>query len=534
MLFKKVMALYIRLSIEDGDLKKNTDKTESNSVTNQRKLLMDYIQSHPELSEYELQEYCDDGYTGTNLERPRFQEMMENVKRGQIHCIIVKDLSRFGREYLEVGAYLELILPLFGTRFISVNDAFDSNRYVGTTGGMELALHNLINGMYSRDLSVKVRSAIKTRNRRGQYWGGFAFYGYELSPEDKHKLVVDEEVRHIIVKIFELCIEGFSTMQIAQKLNGMNVPCPAEHKKRKGQKYNGRMIESTCIWIGSTVRKILNDERYTGKMITGTRETDGIRSTKMRSIPKDQWFVVEDAHEAIITQEMFDAAAASLKSRIRTVNENTAGDRKNNLFVCGFCGRKLQKSTGKQIHLYCMKGRNDSSSICGGIHEEWDALQQSVLSVVRSHAGIMLDNADQYVKEHITEETRLGGEIRRMESKLASLRVRKATLYEEYRKGHYSKEQFMRMQHEDQRTIEKLESQIKRDRSRMESMKHEIDRAQKTITRATELLPLHTYDPNVIRKFVSEIRVFGNHRLEISFTHKDMFASGNDAVSLTQ
>ena len=181
-----------------------------------------------------------------------------------------------------------------------------------------------------------------------------------------------------------------------------------------------------------------------------------------------------------------------------------------------------------------MKGRNDSSSICGGIHEEWDALQQSVLSVVRSHAGIMLDNADQYVKEHITEETRLGGEIRRMESKLASLRVRKATLYEEYRKGHYSKEQFMRMQHEDQRTIEKLESQIKRDRSRMESMKHEIDRAQKTITRATELLPLHTYDPNVIRKFVSEIRVFGNHRLEISFTHKDMFASGNDAVSLTQ
>ena len=147
MLFKKVMALYIRLSIEDGDLKKNTDKTESNSVTNQRKLLMDYIQSHPELSEYELQEYCDDGYTGTNFERPRFQEMMENVKRGQIHCIIVKDLSRFGREYLEVGAYLELILPLFGTRFISVNDAFDSNRYVGTTGGMELALHNLINGM---------------------------------------------------------------------------------------------------------------------------------------------------------------------------------------------------------------------------------------------------------------------------------------------------------------------------------------------------------------------------------------------------
>ena len=200
---KKKMAMYIRLSMEDEDIRASDSKTESNSVGNQRKLLLDYYHSHPQIQNYEIIEFCDDGYSGTNFKRPRFMDMMELVRQREIHCIMVKDLSRFGREYLEVGAYLELILPLFGTRFISVNDGFDSSDYVGTTGGLELALRNLINGLYSKDLSIKVRSAIKTRNRRGQYWGGGAFYGYLTDPKDKHKLIVDEDTRSVVEDIFE-------------------------------------------------------------------------------------------------------------------------------------------------------------------------------------------------------------------------------------------------------------------------------------------------------------------------------------------
>lgn len=158
---EKTLAMYIRLSVEDGDLRSSTDKSESNSVTNQRKILQSYIEQTHDLLSYRITEFCDDGYSGTSFERPNFKRMMELVRRGDLHCIIVKDLSRFGREYLEVGAYLELILPLFGTRFISVGDAFDSNDYIGTTGGMELALRNLVNGMYSKDLSLKIRSAVK-------------------------------------------------------------------------------------------------------------------------------------------------------------------------------------------------------------------------------------------------------------------------------------------------------------------------------------------------------------------------------------
>ena len=206
---KKTLAFYIRLSSEDEDLHKS-GKAESNSITNQRTLLRDYYDSHPELQAYQLAEFCDDGFSGTNFDRPRFAQMMQMVRQGEIHAVMVKDLSRFGRDYLEVGVYLELIFPLLGTRFIAVNDQFDSNDYLGTTGGVELALRNLINGLYSRDLSIKIKSANRTRNRRGEYWGGAAFYGYQLDPKDKHKLVVDTKVSGIVVRIFQECIAGNS------------------------------------------------------------------------------------------------------------------------------------------------------------------------------------------------------------------------------------------------------------------------------------------------------------------------------------
>ena len=168
----KVLAFYIRLSSEDRDLKTNALKNESNSVFNQRRLLQDYYDTHESLHGYKVIVFCDDGVTGTHFDRPKFDELIEMARNQEIHCIMVKDLSRFGRNFLEMGNYLELILPLYGVRFISINDAFDSDDYLGVTGGLELALRNLINNMYSRDLSTKVRSAFRTRNLRGEYWGG--------------------------------------------------------------------------------------------------------------------------------------------------------------------------------------------------------------------------------------------------------------------------------------------------------------------------------------------------------------------------
>ena len=225
---KKVFqtALYVRISVE------NEQKIEADSIGTQIQMLKDFASQMPEIQVYDI--YCDNDITGTTFERPGFQEMMRMVKLKKIGCIVLKDLSRFGRDYLEVSSYLELILPVFDIRFLSVNDHFDSQDYRGTTGGMELAFRNLINGMYSKDISVKVKSARKTRERRGEYLNGVAFYGYRKDPADKYHLLVDEEVRWVIRVIFMMSVQGRSTTEIAKWLNEQGIPCPAEYKKAKG------------------------------------------------------------------------------------------------------------------------------------------------------------------------------------------------------------------------------------------------------------------------------------------------------------
>lgn len=520
---EKRIALYIRLSMEDADIRDSPEKTESNSVRNQRRLLLDYYESHTELKDYEVIEFCDDGYSGTNFKRPRFMDMMELVRQREIHCIMVKDLSRFGREYLEVGAYLELILPLFGTRFISVNDAFDSKDYVGTTGGVELALRNLINGLYSKDLSVKVRSAIQTRNRRGQYWGGNAFYGYRLDPEDKHKLVVDKETSPVIQRIFERCTDGLSTAQIAQELNEEGIPSPAAYKKSLGQNYNGKVMEKEAIWIASTVRKILNDERYTGKMISGQRETAGIHTGKMRPLPKDQWIVVEGTHDAIVSQELFQEAGASLQRRLKTINSNTAGNRAENLFVCGYCGRKLQKAPGKSTHLFCMKTRSMPDCECSGIHEELDRIKGSTLRIVQILANLLIEKEIRETASADQTALDLEKEIKAAKKRLQSLQNGKLDLYEDYRMGRMTRERFAEIQMQRQEEADLLKDRIESASDRLEKIKKQSCHIEGLAETAREIRALSEYRPEVIRKLVDQVSVFADGRIEISLTSNDAF-----------
>lgn len=520
---EKTLAMYIRLSVEDGDLRASQEKSESNSVTNQRKILQSYRDQHSDLRSYRVVEFCDDGYSGTSFERPNFKKMMEMVRHGEIQCILVKDLSRFGREYLEVGAYLELILPLFGTRFVSVGDAFDSNDYIGTTGGMELALRNLVNGMYSKDLSLKIRSAVKTRNRRGMYWGGQAFYGYRLDPADKHKLLVDEAVRSIIERIFAWCIAGKSTMEIAKRLNALKIPSPAAHKRQNGEHYNGRVLEEETLWLGGTVRKILNDERYTGKMVSGTRETVGIRSNKMRSLPKAAWVVVDGTHEAIISPEIYQQASDALKSRIRTVNDNTAGNRSQNLFVCGYCGRRLQRSHGKEVHLFCMRARFDDSPGCESLHENVETLRANTLRVVKLHAKLLLSKTDYIKKLDSAKREQIKNQIRIAEMKLGSINSTKGLLYEEYRAGKYTKDRFKAIQQSNQTECERLRVQIKELRKEREAWNKQYDAACNTAQSVRDILALSEYRPEVIARLVNQVRIFGNGRLEIELRNVDAF-----------
>lgn len=530
---KKTLALYIRLSSEDEDVCKG-DKSESNSVSNQRKLLLDRYNSSPELKEYELIEFCDDGFTGTNFDRPRFMEMMQQVRNKKIHAIMVKDLSRFGRDYLEVGAYLELILPLFGTRFISVNDGFDSNDYVGTTGGVELALRNLINGLYSKDLSMKIKSSNRTRNRRGEYWGGAAFYGYKVDPKDKHKLLVDNEVADVVVQIFHACIAGKSASQIAKQLNDEEVISPAKYKHLKGALYNGRIVDEASIWTATTVIRILKDERYTGKMITHKREADGVNTRKMRSLPQDEWIVVPNTHEPIVSQEMFDEARAARASRVKTINKNTAGDRTSNLFVCGYCGRKLQKSYGLQTHLFCLKAGVSTDSLCASVHEPLDDLQKDVLKIVNTLANLLVERVGKIKSDISQERPILEKKIAETQQLLRRLQSGKLDLYEDYRQGKITREKFISVQKKRQQESDRLNKSLATLQNDIGTLRKRFEQIDSVSTDAKEAQFLSEYQPDVVRRIVRCVRVYGQGRFELDLTANDDFIieALNAAISM--
>jgi DNA invertase Pin-like site-specific DNA recombinase len=222
------IAIYIRLSLEDGDLSSG-NKMESESITNQRSMLVDYIHTSPELYGAEIMEFCDDGYSGKNFDRPGVKRLIEAARNGGVQCVLVKDLSRFGRDYITVGNYIFRVFPFLGVRFISVNDRFDSQRK-GDLDSLDTSFRTLIYDLYSRDLSRKVRSAKKNLAERGVYINPVAPYGYVKDPNDKHHLMIDPEPTKVVKRIFALVAEGKSTAQVAQTLNAEHFPTPSANK----------------------------------------------------------------------------------------------------------------------------------------------------------------------------------------------------------------------------------------------------------------------------------------------------------------
>ena len=255
-------ALYLRLSREDGD------KEESDSVVNQKELLNQFISLEPDIVVYDV--YVDDGWSGTNFERPDFIRMMQDMKEGKVNCVIVKDLSRFGRNYIDVGQYIEKIFPLLDIRFISVTDNLDSVKNPQTMNTIMVPFKNLINDEYCRDISNKVRSSLDMKRKQGKHIGSFACYGYQKDPEDHNHLVIDEEAAEVVRDIFQWYISGMSILSISQKLNAMGVPNPSCYKKIHGLKYKNR-YENIGMgkWPDSSVRRILGNQMYIGNLVQG-------------------------------------------------------------------------------------------------------------------------------------------------------------------------------------------------------------------------------------------------------------------------
>lgn len=341
------IAIYIRLSLEDDDIL--CGKLESESITNQRNLLLDYIRNSPELCQAEVLEFCDDGYSGKNFERPGVKRRLEAARSGAIQCILVKDLSRFGRDYITVGNYVSRVFPFLGIRFIAVNDHIDSLRK-GDIDSIDTAFKAIIYDMYSRDLSKKVRSAKYQLAKRGVYINPVAPYGYRKDPGDKHLLIPDPKTADTVRRIFALVAGGASVVEVARMLNEDCVPTPSQEKAGTP---SGHANWTDNYWRPQTVYWIIRDRQYIGSTVFGrrVRERIGVRRQVKASL-KD-WVVVDDRHEPLVSKGLFQQAQERLGGSFKQTAGYTVPDNPLRKKVyCGICGYAIVRR-GKAKPYYC-------------------------------------------------------------------------------------------------------------------------------------------------------------------------------------
>ena len=291
------VAAYLRLSSDDGD------KAESNSIGNQRSIINQYVKQNKELKNVEY--YIDDGYSGTTFDRPDFNRMIDDIRKNNINCIILKDLSRFGRNYIEVGKYFDMILPNYNVRIIAINDNIDSFKDPNSINNVIVPFKNLMNDEYARDISNKVRSVLDNKKASGQFIGSTAPYGYLRDPNNKHKFIIDKKAAKVVRKIFDMILDGKSRKEVATELNELNILPPALYKNEESN-YNYEIKDNTKLWNNKKLNKILKNRSYVGDLVQGKRKRISHKIKKTLDLSEEEWIVFPNHHKAIISEDDFN------------------------------------------------------------------------------------------------------------------------------------------------------------------------------------------------------------------------------------
>lgn len=523
MLDNKIIALYERLSIEDADVKRNDAKSESNSIAHQRRLLFSFVEQHPEMAGMPIVEFKDDGYSGTNFNRPKFIELMSEVRKGNVAIIIVKDFSRLGRDYLDAGNFLDKIFPAYGIRFIAINDGYDSDSHIGQTTGLDVGLRNVVNDMYSKDISMKNKSAQMIRYKRGEHVTAYPFYGYEKNPKDKHKLIVDEEAAKVVKRIFQYSSEGCSTYEIASILNKEGIRCPLEYKKSKGINLNCSIAGTEALWISSTIKKIVRDERYLGKMISHKRESIKVGSKKTVPVPKEQWVVVEGTHEPIVSQELFDSANEAMTKRVKRAGIKRKLNR-HNLFTCPYCNHRLQFTGGtdNRRYLYCGFGIVNHSKECEALKIAREEVEKTVLDTINMIGDVYLESVKRKRINTVSSGNNIEKVISMEKSRLNTLIKDRRNAYISYTEEKITREDYMRMAASYNEQIQELEVKLrdletKQATDRMQEMEEDA-----VVTEVEKHFFLTEYDSEILNHVIEAIYVSNDGKIEIDFKRDDL------------
>lgn len=517
------IAIYLRLSEADGD--RGADgKDESNSIENQRTLLHHFIESRDDL-DGEVVEYVDDGFSGTNFNRPAFKRMIEDAKKGKVQVVIVKDLSRLGRDYIVAGDYIEQIFPLLNVRFIAANNGYDSTSVSGRNPGLDVAISNLINTFYSRDLSKKLKAANKVRWKNGISTSGHAPFGYVKSKEEKGKYMIDPEAAAIVRFIFERAIEGKTTSEIALLLNQNRYPTPWTYNATRKNLRTPEPIspEKERLWDVPKVGSVIRKYDYTGAMVMGHTRSLTVGSKVRRVNPRSEWTIVEGINEPIVTHEEYEQANQAIRSKKRPDFIVGQTYPLKGIARCGTCKLALhyQATTYKECFV-CRHGRQTGrySECCkeeySVSHVEdavWKALKDYLSTIewlgVRSSVK---------AKERIVEAKKNYSQI---EADLKLLKAEKLRQYEFYAEGVISKEAYLNKKSELMRAIENLENTQTAGNLLLEQQKDILDCANSLSSLAVKFKGEEKLSRKMVTSFIEAVYVFDPNHIEVVFLFED-------------
>ena len=535
-------ALYARLSVEDNG-------KEADSIENQIALLESYISGCPDLSRVEL--FADNGYTGTNFHRPEFNRMMEAVQSGVIDCIVVKDLSRLGRNYIETSQFIEKICPFYGLRFIAVNDGFDTAT-VTDTAQMSMALSNIVNDYYAKDISRKVTSALQTKMERGDYIGNYAPHGYCKDPENKNHLVIDPETAPVIRQIFQWRAEGVSYMEINRRLNEAGIPSPGQYRLEHGIETNNNRKGRSVLWNKHMVTEILKNIVYIGHLAQKKGSQCLYAGIPYHITGEDEWIVVEHTHEPIISKELFEAVQKINRESAERSRANSGKyaylPREKNIFgkklTCAECGAvmKLHRSfSTKRDKAYftfkCPTYAEHGSKGCSDVKKRKADLDVTVFSFIKAQMAVFIDMEHTLqsllaAKTGSVEQGRTKSKRRLLQQKLENKKSILSGLYVDYKEGLLSRQDYLFTRERIDSAIHEIEAELaEQESSKTRGLltgemkwKHMVQKYQNAAELSQEM----------VEAFVETIKLHKDGSLEIKLNYMDEFAALIDACEQIQ
>ena len=526
-------ALYVRLSREDGD------REESDSIANQRDMLAEFAAAQDDLAAPAF--YTDDGYTGTDFDRPGFRRMMDDLRAGTVNCVIVKDLSRFGRNYVGVGEYLEQVFPLLDVRFISINDRVDSFLDPRSVNNLVVPFKNIINDEYCRDISNKVRASLDLKRRQGKFIGSFASYGYRKDPADHSRLLVDGQAAAVVRDIFDWFVGGMSVLGIAKRLNEMGVPNPSAYKRRQGMNYRHPASDKLDgLWPYTSVRRILRNRLYTGTMVQGKNRIKSYKLHVSEAVPEADWIEVAATHEAIIPAELFERAQALFTRDTRTAPAQKEVYLFSGFLRCADCGRAMHRKTISQpygdYHYYiCSTFKKQHSGACTKHTIRSDRLEQAVLEALRHQIALAVE-MDELVAEINRSSTRghnakrLLDERAQLEAEREHVEQMKLSLYPDWKAGDISREEYHQLKAQFEQRQAGLDGRIAAVQARIDEVQNGVDETNSFLTQFVQYRSLQKLTREAVVELIDMIYVHEGGGITIRFKFSDAYAAAKEYI----